>query len=410
MKIATSSIATFLLCANTSKGHLFLLEPFSRNYLKTKAFEGIRATEHCPHCLQGRGVGAVRARAEKNTDPDWLASYGEGRWPLKYLYEDGMVAENGNYLEPEEIAVRHGVCGDPSQGAPEGDNRYGIANSDFEVIENYEEGSIIEIKTMTSTYHWGHIEYFICDAKDLADPNGPVTQECFNKHPLTRAPDDEEASPIDPAHSGRYFLDPMCRAAETDQTVKPEGGFAGQVSTMRYLLPAGLTCDRCILQMVYYTGNSCNHPGYREFMSTSVPKGCAPNKDDWINPANFRDCGDGDAYPEEFWNCADISIGSSGGNPSPAPMTTGSPVDNISEGGVCAKPYEQCGGEGWTGADCCEMEYECESLAPCYSQCRPAQVEVKKTQGCKKKWEQCAGKSYTGAKCCDEGLVCVSPG
>ncbi|CAM9343429.1 unnamed protein product, partial [Choristocarpus tenellus] len=96
----------------------------------------------------------VRARAEKNTDPDWLASYGEGRWPLKYLYEDGMVAENGNYLEPEEIAVRHGVCGDPSQGAPEGDNRYGIANSDFEVIENYEEGSIIEIKTMTSTYHW----------------------------------------------------------------------------------------------------------------------------------------------------------------------------------------------------------------------------------------------------------------
>ena len=25
------------------------------------------------------------------------------------------MADNGNYIEPEEIAVRHGVCGDPRQ-------------------------------------------------------------------------------------------------------------------------------------------------------------------------------------------------------------------------------------------------------------------------------------------------------
>ena len=55
------------------------------------------------------------------------------------------------------------------------------------------------------------------------------------------------------------------------------------------------------------TGNSCQHQGYAEFNPASWPSSCAPNKEDWINEA-VGFCGDGDAYPEEFWNCADISI------------------------------------------------------------------------------------------------------
>lgn len=69
-------------------------------------------------------------------------------------------------------------------------------------------------------------------------------------HPLTRAEDDGEASPIDPAHPGRYHLDPPCREKETDQT-KVAGAVAGYVVTGRYQLPEGLTCERCIVQMVY---------------------------------------------------------------------------------------------------------------------------------------------------------------
>ncbi|CAM9930596.1 unnamed protein product [Choristocarpus tenellus] len=253
MKATFVSIAALLALVNLSEGHLYLMEPASRSFYHTNAFEKSpgQAMEHCPHCFQAGGVASVRSRGEKKTDPVWLESYGAGKWPLKYLYDDGMVADNGNYLEPEAISVRHGVCGDPAQGEPDNDNRYGIANSEFPVLENYEEGSIIEIKTVTSTYHWGHIEYFICDAKDLDDPNGKVTQECFNKYPLSRAPDDGDASPIDPAHAGRYLLDPSCRENETDQTLSPSSAYKGQVSTMRYVLPAGLTCDRCILQMVY---------------------------------------------------------------------------------------------------------------------------------------------------------------
>lgn len=97
----------------------------------------------------------------------------------------------------------------------------------------------------------GHLEYFICNQDDLADgEDSVVTQECFNRYPLTRAPDDTGASPIDPNHPGRYFLDPPCRAAETDQNMA-DGANAGYLVTGRYVLPAGLSCERCTLQMIY---------------------------------------------------------------------------------------------------------------------------------------------------------------
>lgn len=91
---------------------------------------------------------------------------------------------------------------------------------------------------------------FLCDSADLTDPEGVVTQSCFNKHPLDRADDDDYNSPVDPDNRGRFILDPVCRAAETDQTRLP-GAVEGEVSTARFKLPEGVVCDRCIVQMVY---------------------------------------------------------------------------------------------------------------------------------------------------------------
>ena len=51
----------------------------------------------------------------------------------------------------------------------------------------------------------GHLEFFLCDAAELDDPDGVVTQECLNMNPLTRAEGDNENSPIDPDYSGRYY-------------------------------------------------------------------------------------------------------------------------------------------------------------------------------------------------------------
>lgn len=47
--------------------------------------------------------------------------------------------------------------------------------------------------------------------------------------------------------------------------------------------------------------------GYDEFEPASWPSVCAPNKSDWIE-LNRYICGVNGVYPEEFWNCADISI------------------------------------------------------------------------------------------------------
>lgn len=94
------------------------------------------------------------------------------------------------------------------------------------------------------------MEFFICNT-DEANPDGIPTQECFNEYPLTRAVDDGDANPIDPQYPGRYYVDPECRAAETDQS-KPYGAMEdAYVITARYQLPSALLCDHCILQMVY---------------------------------------------------------------------------------------------------------------------------------------------------------------
>lgn len=96
----------------------------------------------------------------------------------------------------------------------------------------------------------GHLEFFLCNTDDLDDPEGVAVQSCFNKYPLTRASDDGSASPIDPTYPGRYYVDPPCREFETDQS-KPEGSEPGAILTARYVLPQGVTCDRCIMQMIY---------------------------------------------------------------------------------------------------------------------------------------------------------------
>ncbi|CAM9476506.1 unnamed protein product [Scytosiphon promiscuus] len=306
----TACVSAIVLAISPSvRGHLYLMEPVSRNFFYTTTFQSndFEGLTSCPHCMQSRGPGAVASRAAEMTPEDVLSDNGGGAWPHLTAYNRGDLASNGNFLESDEISVRHGVCGDPEQTSAEGTNVFGRENSIYPVLETYQEGSIIEMKVAVDTYHWGHLEYFICNSEDLSDPEGgPVTQGCFNMHPLDRAEDDGDASPIDPDHPGRYYVDPPCREQETDQTM-PDGAYGGYVVTARHKLPEGLTCTRCIIQMVYYTGHICKLPGYEQFEPDSTPEGCAPSVSDWVNldpPA----CGEGGAYPEEFWNCADIEI------------------------------------------------------------------------------------------------------
>ncbi|CAM9175695.1 unnamed protein product [Sphacelaria rigidula] len=400
-----TTVAIFQTLPSEVDGHAYLMSPVSRNFYYTNVFQSdnFEDIEYCPHCLQGRGPKATRERGMKKTPRDILDEWGGGEWPGMAAYYNDRLAENGNFLEPDEIAVRHGVCGDPEQNADEVSNTYSRENKHYPVLDSYEEGTIIEMKVAMSVYHWGHLEFFICNSEDQSDgPEGVVNQGCFNMYPLTRASDDSDASPIDPDYPGRYYVDPPCREDETDQT-KPDGAEPGPINTARYQLPEGLICERCIVQMVYYTSHKCTYPGYREFNPPSWPSGCADNKEAWFDLGPEL-CEDG-LYPEEFWNCADISITPRGGSrprpsptpdsddsndrnfaeilsqpesvPAPAPEEAPEPtpepevITNNTGGGDCAKTWKQCDGEGFEGPHCCGDGEECEFKNTWYSQCVP---------------------------------------
>ena len=99
----------------------------------------------------------------------------------------------------------------------------------------------------------GHMEFFVCDANDLEDPDGVVTQECFNKHPLNRAPYTGTGSPVDPNYPGRYHVDPPCREAEVEQNISVnflDKEYDPYNIKMRYVLPE-IECEHCVLQMHY---------------------------------------------------------------------------------------------------------------------------------------------------------------
>ncbi|CAM9445833.1 unnamed protein product, partial [Ectocarpus sp. 12 AP-2014] len=276
------------------ESHLYLAQPTSRQFWQTAAFQ-TSPTEYCPHCYNFGGVSAVQKRG------------GGGTWPHLQLYEEGKLNTNGNYMETSETAVRHGsACGDPVQTASSDSmDTYGLANSNCPVLTEYSVGSEFQAKVVVSTHHWGHVELNLCDASGMEDSE--VTHRCLSKYPLDRAPAEMEP-PIDPLHPGRYFLDPPCRSAETDQSFDTGGAEGCDIVTMTYNLPPALTCERCVLQMMYYVSNACVHPGYATFESRDWPQGCAPTEDDWIS-TGMPVCGtEGTNYVEEFASCADISI------------------------------------------------------------------------------------------------------
>jgi len=81
-------------------------------------------------------------------------------------------------------------------------------------------------------------------------------------------------------------------------------------------LPPELVGEHVLLQWYYLTANSCYHEGYLEY---DWPEG-------WAKPASAR-CesvsSDGNGIPEQFWNCAEVTIlpNGSSGNVAVAPTT-----------------------------------------------------------------------------------------
>lgn len=184
---------------------------------------------------------------------------------------------------------------------------------------SYKEGDLIEIKVVVTAHHQGWFEFRLCKPADGGvNYSIPITQECLNEHVLEFDKEFTEnqynglmengiSSPADYAnvpedvrcdivkgHSGSCCQGGGTCSQPADNTnrwVLPRrGAVLDDTYMMKYKLPDGISCERCVLQWHWQTGNS-----------------------PW-------------SMPEGFWGCADIKI-SQGGNFN-SPVASPSPISS----------------------------------------------------------------------------------
>jgi hypothetical protein len=150
---------------------------------------------------------------------------------------------------------RHGVCGDP-WNAPRHHEEGGKYARPPRVAGRYRAGGVLDARVVLTANHGGRWSLKLCPTPTR------LTQRCFDRFLLRRADG-----------KGPYTRVP------------------GEASTfrVRYRLPKGLRCKRCVVQWHYETGNSCTPRGMRALVP-GLPR-----------------C-DRSTAGEQFWNCADIRI------------------------------------------------------------------------------------------------------
>jgi len=166
----------------------------------------------------------------------------------------------------------------------------------------YTEGQVIEVKSYLSAHHWGHLEMKAC-------PSESPSQSCFDEHRL------------------EYVFDQNYAYGAPADANNPAYGHYSDKSrrdyTHKFQLPQGLTGQKVTLQYTYITANSCNPPGYVDYPWPSS---------DWWSGATLSACTlpyepDGSrtsGSPEQFWNCAQVTILPS--SPTISPKPTEQPV------------------------------------------------------------------------------------
>lgn len=117
---------------------------------------------------------------------------------------------------------RCGMCGDPYQQTPR-DNEVGGKYYTGIISQYYKEGGKVNLAVDLTANHIGFFEFRICAAD-----NGPITQECLDKHPIrvVGSPD------------GRYHV----------------GSNEQGIIAIQGELPPNLVCVHCVVQWRYRTG------------------------------------------------------------------------------------------------------------------------------------------------------------
>jgi hypothetical protein len=149
---------------------------------------------------------------------------------------------------------RYGVCGDPWNG-PKHHEAGGKYATPIRTARTFKSGQVFTARVVLTANHVGRWSLRLC-------PRIKPTQSCFDAHVLQRADGKGPYTPV-PGNKSTFRV--------------------------RYKLPRGLKCKRCVVQWTYETGNSCNPPG--------IPRP-NPGLDSCKRSTNG----------EQFWNCADVRI------------------------------------------------------------------------------------------------------
>lgn len=233
--------------------------------------------------------------------------------------EDGLWDDRNDFVpEPESCPhclnrggslARCGITGEHNYDHPRNTKSGALQ---WSTQQTYAVGSAIDIDTVITAHHKGHIEVKACPMAD--DLGGVPTQACFDAHPLEFLSDELYGAPRDGNYPGRAYLAPPEETQRTDAN-----GISGIAYKFKFRLPPNVS-GYVLLQWYYITGNSCTAPGYSDYQ---FPDG-------WTNSAPTCDHipSDGIGVPEQFWNCGEVFVGEGeGGGPSatPAPPTPSTP-------------------------------------------------------------------------------------
>ncbi len=226
----------------------------------------------------------------------------------------------------------HGVCGDSKfDTAPrphEAGGKWGYPKSP--IVTQYRKGETVEFIVDITTNHNGWFEFIICDADKCG---GDINEKCFKdghcqllmreKTPECESEQSKECAPVDEKYPGRWYI--PCRKGDHVGEHFMGGPF------MRYKLPAGFQSNHAVIQFYWVTANSCNPPGFIDYFKRYPMKiwGQCPGDGGAFGGRNpgLSDCG-GATFPEEFWGCADVSVGATGPPLINAPQLPPEPATN----------------------------------------------------------------------------------
>ncbi|XP_046737867.1 uncharacterized protein LOC124406485 [Diprion similis] len=142
-----------------------------------------------------------------------------------------------------------GICGDAWNLREPRPHETGGKYGNGVIARKYRAGTMIPIKVEITAFHEGYFEFRLCPMKQRGVE---VTAECLDQNILIGA-------------DGKSWYFPQYGPGLVD---------------LNYKLPANMTCEQCVLQWKYVTGNSWGDCG-----DGIEAAGCGPQEE-------FRDCAD----------------------------------------------------------------------------------------------------------------------